>query len=34
MGLKVHQDGFKLANALEWQCGSLHEIEINVNLMI
>ena len=31
MGVKVHQDGFKLSRVAE--CGSLHEIEANVNLL-
>ena len=29
MGLRVHQDGSRVA-----ECGSLHEIEANVNLLV
>ena len=36
MGLKVHRDGFKPANSLQWyvECGSLCEIGANVNLLV
>ena len=36
MGLKVHRDGFKAADSLEWQnaVACLHAIEVNVNLMV
>lgn len=35
MGLKVHHDGFKSANVFRVaECGSLHKIEANVNLVV
>ena len=35
MGLKAQHDDFQLANYLEWRkCGSLREMQANVNLMV
>ena len=35
IGLKVHQDGFKPITSLKVaECGSLHEIEANVNSLV
>ena len=35
VGLNAHQDGFKPVNFVEWpECASLHEIEVNVNLLV
>jgi hypothetical protein len=35
LGLKVHHDGFKLIDYLEWsERGSLREIEVDINLVL
>ena len=35
MGLKVHHDGVKLVDSLRVvECGILHEIEVNTDLMV
>ena len=35
MGLKVHHDGFKRTNSLEWRGAvALQELEANVNLLV
>jgi hypothetical protein len=35
MGFKVHHDGVKLVVSLRVaECGILHEIEVNINLMV
>ena len=35
LGLKVHHDGFKPIAYLEWvECGSLRDIEANINLVV